>query len=135
MEPVQKESWKEELQEIERTELLPEHQKMQKKSQKLQSLQDKKKYLKDAGDWEEETRMLHEENEESQARFKARFQTLSENSRNCRKESDILESRPCKQERKEEAAVCHSPTDVASIQQLWSSSSRWEQQRLCNSSP
>ena len=47
MDPVfrdrQKERWKEELQEIERkrTELLPEHQKMQKWSQKLQSLQDK----------------------------------------------------------------------------------------------
>ena len=39
----QKERWKEELQEIERkrTELLSEHQKMQKRSQKLQSLQDK----------------------------------------------------------------------------------------------
>ena len=39
----QKEMWKEELQEIEskRTELLPEHQKMQKRSQKLESLQDK----------------------------------------------------------------------------------------------
>ena len=39
----QKEIWKEELEEIERkrTELLPEHQKMQKRSQKLQSLRDK----------------------------------------------------------------------------------------------
>ena len=38
----QKESWKEELQEIERkrTELLPEHQKLQKRSQKVQRLQD-----------------------------------------------------------------------------------------------
>ena len=42
----QKEIWKEELQEIVRkgTELLPEHQKMQKRSQKLQSLQDKQRY-------------------------------------------------------------------------------------------
>ena len=40
----------------------------------------KKKYLKDAGDCEEEIRMLHEENEERQVRFQARFQTLSEKS-------------------------------------------------------
>ena len=65
---------------------------MQKKSQKLQCLQDKKKhYLKDAGDTEEEMRMLHEENEERQARFQALFQTLSEKSGNCRQEADTLE--------------------------------------------
>ena len=85
----QKESWKEELQEIERkrTELLLEHQKMQKRSQKLQSLQDKKKHLKDDGDCEEEMRTLHEER---QARFQARFHTLCEKSGNCRNEADIL---------------------------------------------
>ena len=67
---------------------------MQKRSQKLQSLQDKKeKYLKDAGDCEEEIRMLHEENQERQARFQTRFQTLSEKSGNCRKKADILEKR------------------------------------------
>ena len=89
-----KEGWKEELQEIERrnTELLPAHHKMQKRCQKLQSLQDKKKkYLKDAGGCEEGMRMLHEENEERQARFQARCQTLSEKSGNFRKEADILE--------------------------------------------
>ena len=36
-------------------------------------------------------RLLHEENEEMQARFQARFQTLSETSGNCRKEADNLE--------------------------------------------
>ena len=51
MDPVFRERQKEELQGIERkrTELLPEHQKMQKMSQKLQSLQDKQKnHLKNA---------------------------------------------------------------------------------------
>ena len=49
MEPIvwesQKEKWKNQLQEVDRkrTELLPDHQKMQKRSQKLQSLQDKKR--------------------------------------------------------------------------------------------
>ena len=82
MDPVyrdRQEVWKEELEEIERknTELLPEHQKVQKRSQKLQSLRDqKKKYLKDAGDCECECSM--KKNEERQARFQARFQTLSE---------------------------------------------------------
>ena len=40
-----KEKWRQELQDIERrrNDLLPEHQKMQKLSQKLQSVQDKKK--------------------------------------------------------------------------------------------
>ena len=74
----QKESWKEELQEVarRRTELLPEHQKMLGKSRKLQSLQDKKRnYLKEAGDCEEEMQTL-EENEERQARFQARLQTV-----------------------------------------------------------
>ena len=52
---------------------------MQKKSQKLQSSQEKKKKkcLKDAGDCKEEMR--------------ARFQTLSEKSGHCREEADILE--------------------------------------------
>ena len=60
MDPVfkdrQKEIWKEELQEIERkrTELLPE-QKMQKRSLKLQSLQDKQRnHLMNACACEEE---------------------------------------------------------------------------------
>ena len=114
---------------------------MQKKSQKLQSLQDKKKYLKDAGDCEEEMRMLHEENEERQARFQARFQARL---RHCLRSRAVVErkqifwkkkSRLCKQERKEEAAVRHCPMGVAIIQPLWGSSSRLDQHRLSNSSP
>ena len=60
MDPVvrnqQKEAWMKELEEIERkrTEVLPEHQKMQKKSQKLQSLRDKQKnHLETAGECED----------------------------------------------------------------------------------
>ena len=41
--------------------------------------------------------------------------------------------RPCRQERKDEAAVRHSPMDVALP--WWSTSSQWEQHRLCSSSP
>ena len=84
MEPMvrdrQKEKWKCQLQEIERkrTELLPEHQKMQKRSQKLQSLQDKKRnYIKEACSGEEEVRKA---NEEVQGRG-VRFEALAEGSR------------------------------------------------------
>ena len=70
---------------------LQEHQKIHKKSQKLQRLQDKKRnYLKDAGASEDEMRTLSEENEERQARFPARFQTPSEKSGNCRREANIF---------------------------------------------
>ena len=113
----QKEKWKGQLQEIEmkRTELLPEHQKKQKRSQKLQRLQDKKSnYLKDACACEDEMQTLSEEMEKRQALFHASFQALSE--------------------RKEEAAARHSPMDVALVQPRWSSSSRREQHRLCSSS-
>ena len=86
----QKEKWKEALQEIDRkkTELLPEHQKMHWRSQKLQSLQDKKRnYLKDACACEEEMQKLSEEMEERQARVQA----LSEKLGNCRMAADGLE--------------------------------------------
>ena len=76
MDPIfrsrQKEKWKEELQEIEgkRTELLPECQKMQKRSQKLESLQEKKrKHLKDACACEEDAQLLNQEMEERKALF------------------------------------------------------------------
>ena len=133
----QRECWKEELQEIERkrTELLPEHQKMQKKSQTLQSLHDKKRnYLKDAGDGEEEMRTISEENEEMQARFQARFQkslAIDERKQVFWKKK----VRSCSQGRKEEAAVPDSPMDVALIQPWCSTFSRWEQHRPCSSSP
>ena len=75
----QKENSKEELQEIERS--VPEHQKMQKRSQKLQSLQDKnRKYLKDACACEEEMLLLNREMEERKALFETRFRALSEKS-------------------------------------------------------
>ena len=68
MEPMfwdsHKEKWKGQLQVIARmrTKLLPEHQKMQKRSQKLQSLQDKKRhFLKEACACEEEMRKVSEE--------------------------------------------------------------------------
>ena len=60
----QKEVLNEELEEIERrrTELLLEHEKMQKKSQKLQRLRDKQRnHLKIARDCEEEMQTLNKE--------------------------------------------------------------------------
>ena len=66
----QKEVWKEELEEIERkrTELLPENQKVQKRSQKSQSLRDKQmNHFKNACACEEEMQMLHREMEERKA--------------------------------------------------------------------
>ena len=67
----QKERWKEKLLKIEenRNELLPEHQRMQKKSQKMQSLQDKKKiFIKDACACDEEMQKVGEEVCETEAR-------------------------------------------------------------------
>ena len=75
----QKEKWKGQLQEIERkrTELLPEHQKMQDRSQKLQSLQDKNRnFHKEACACEEEMRKVGEEVEEKWVRFEALCKTL-----------------------------------------------------------
>ena len=86
----QKEKWKEELQDIEkkRNKLLPEHQKMENSSQKMQSLQDKKRhFLKDACACDDEMRKVRDEMEERQARFLA----LSEKSGNCRMAADDLE--------------------------------------------
>ena len=119
-----------------RTELLLEDQKMQKRSQKLQSLQDKKRnYLNDTCTCEEEMRKLSADMEERQAHFQARFQALSEKSGNCRRAAgDLEEDIQTLQERKEEAAVRRSPMDVALIQPCWSRSSRLEQQRQNTSS-
>ena len=76
MEPMfrdsQKEKWMVQLQERERkrTEFLPEHQKMQKRFQKLQSLQDKKRnLLKEACACEEEMGKVNEEVEERRVRL------------------------------------------------------------------
>ena len=90
----QKERWKEELQEIDRkrTEILPEQEKMQKRSQKLQSQQDKKRnHLKDVYACEEEMQMLCKEIEERKALFEARFQALPEKSADCRRAAAELE--------------------------------------------
>ena len=89
----QKEIWKEELQEIERkrTELLPE-QKMQKRSLKLQSLQDKQRnHLMNACACEEEMQMLSEEVEERKALFETRLRALSEKSGDSWKAAGVWE--------------------------------------------
>ena len=68
----QKEKWKEEPQEIDkkRNKLLPEHQKMQRRSQKMQSLQHKKRdVLKDACSCDDEMRKVRNEINEREARF------------------------------------------------------------------
>ena len=90
----QKEKWKGQLQETERkrTELLREHKKMQKRSQKLQSLRDKQRnHLVNAPDGEEEMQKLSAEMEERKALYETRFRALSEKSGSCRREADILE--------------------------------------------
>ena len=96
----QKEKWKEELLEIEkkRNELLPEHQKMQKTSQKMQSLQDEKRnFLKDACACDEEMRKVREEVNEREARFLE----LAEKSSNSRMAAEDCEEElgGCKQEK------------------------------------
>ena len=61
--------------------LLPEHQKLQKKWQKLQSLRDKQKnHLKTAGECENEMQTLSKEWEEQRAQYETRFRVLSEKS-------------------------------------------------------
>ena len=88
---------------------------MQKRSQKLQRLQDKKRnHLKDACACEEEMRMLSEEVEEPGRHFSRHVSrlcpdraTVGGQQRNWK-----TKSRPCRQE----AAARHSPMDVALIQ-------------------
>ena len=90
----QKEKWKGDLQEIEqkRNELLAEHQRMHKRSQKMQSLQDKKKkYLKDACACDEETGKVRDEINEREARFLE----LAQKSNNCRMADDLEEEMCC----------------------------------------
>ena len=72
--------------EKQKTELLPDHQKVQKRSQKLQSLQEKKRhFFKEA--CEEEMWKVNEEVEERRVRFEA----LSERSGSCRRTAVDLE--------------------------------------------
>ena len=89
----QKDIWKEELEEIERkrTELLTEHQKIQKRTQKLQNLQDKQKNHFNNACACEEVRMLNEEMEERKALHETRFLALSEKSGDSRKAAAELE--------------------------------------------
>ena len=133
----QEEVWKEELGEIERngTELLLQHQKMQKKSQKLKSLRDKQRnHLKTARDCEEKHRSM-----KSGRKGKHTTRRASEA---CRKGRATLgkwqqrwnmRSRTCRQVKREEAAVRRNPMDAALIRPFWSNSSRWEQPRQCSS--
>ena len=91
----QKEVWKEELEEIERkrTEFLLEHQKMQKKSQKLQSLRGKQRnYFMTPRDCEEEMQTLNKEWEEQNALHGTRCRALSERSGVSRKAAAELEN-------------------------------------------
>ena len=103
-------------------------------AQKLQSLQDKKNYVKDACACEEEVPKLNEEMEERKARFQARVQALSEKSGDCGRAAAALEEEiQTRQGRKEEAAVRRNPIDVALIRPCylgrWSRSSHAEQHR------
>ena len=85
-----KEKWKERLWEIEekRNELLPEHHKMQKRFQKMQSVKDKKRnLLREAGTCEEEMRKVREEINEREARYLQ----LSNKSTNNRTAAEDLE--------------------------------------------
>ena len=76
-----------------RTELLPEHQKVQKKSQKMQSLRVKQKnHLKTAGECEGEMQTLNKEWEEKKAHYETRFRALSERSGDSRKAAAELEN-------------------------------------------
>ena len=133
----QKVKWKEQLQEIQRkrTELLPLHQKTQKRSQKLQSLQDKKRnYLKDACACEEEIQKLREEMEERQARF--RLYQRSRATVGWRQMTWKKGSRFCRQGWKEEAAVRRRQMDAALNQPWWSRSSHLNSTcRTVHSSP
>ena len=101
---------------------------MQKRYQTLQSLQDnKKKYFKDAGDCDEEMRMLHEENEERQARF----QKLSETWCISQKEAEILEDEiQALQAGEETRGSCASQSNGCCT-----NPAIVEQHRLCSSSP
>ena len=83
----QKENWKEKLQDIEekRNELFPEHQKMQKRSRKMQSLENERRnFIKDACACDEEMRKVREEINE----IEARYLELVEKSSNSRKEEE-----------------------------------------------
>ena len=121
----QKEKWKERLleTEVKRNELLPERQRMQKRYQKMQSIQDKKRnLLKEAGACEEEMRKVGEEiNKERRAICSCRTSrpTIGWQQKIWKKSRGA-----CRQGCKE-VAVPRKPMTAASVQ-WWSSSSLWE---------
>ena len=76
---VLKEKWQQELEDIEprRTDLLPEHQKRQKRSQKLQSLQDSKKQCQNnLGKRAEEHKHLRTVIEDAHAKMESSGRTI-----------------------------------------------------------
>ena len=135
----QKEAWKEELEEIERerTELLPEQQKMQRRSQKLRSLREKQRnHLKTARDSEKKCKR-------SLRMGRKRKQITRRASEFCRKglatlgkrqQHWIMKSQTCRQAKKEEAAVLRNQKDAPSTLPCWSTSSPLEEPRQCSSS-
>ena len=103
------------------------NRKLQKRSQKLQSLQDKKKhYLKEACASEEETQKLEDMEKSSDHTFRPR--------RRSRVKVEGLQVKwkrrfgSCKLERKGEEVVSCSQTDAVGIQRCWSSSFPLERQ-------
>ena len=102
----QREECQHELQDLEqrRNDLLLEHQGMQKRSQKLQSLQDKKKHChKDAVAWNaSETRL-------QKRRFRSKNWYKSPRGFIWQRRIWMKKSEFCKPEKKNEAAVRHSP--------------------------
>ena len=142
MDPVfrdqQKEAWKKELEEIERkrTELLSEHQKMEKKSRKVCGISRgttsrfleivKKKCKRSINEWEEQ-----------KAQYEMRFRVLSGRSGDSRKAAaeldNEIQSLQASEERRGSSAS--QSNGCCLIQPCWSISSRWEQPRQCSSSP
>ena len=111
---------------------------MQKKSQKLQSLQDKQRnHLENACACEEVVQIHSEEMEERKAMFETHIWLYRRSQATVGRQQMTWKwrSRPCRQERKQEAAVRHIPMDAAVIQPCRSIFSRSEQLRLCSSSP
>ena len=124
----QKERWQQELQEIEqkRNDLLPEHQKMQKRSQKLHSLQDKKEEVSERTLACVTKKWKGSEVRSQKGRRTDKSWRRSRGSFGWQQMIWWKRSGSCKQEKTEEGAVHLSPMDAVSIQP-WSSSSPWEQ--------
>ena len=108
----QKEKWKEKLQEI----VEKRHQRMQKRSQEMQGIKDKKRnLLKEACACDAEMREVREEINEREERY---LELAGEVEHQLNGSKKIW---TCREEKKEEAAVMD-----AAMTRLWSSSSLWE---------